>query len=300
MGWRRGGLIFKLSGINWFGLCGLLVGLTGVGSGVGGDELLEQAEEGELALGGEGGLGFVEEVEAAGDHAELEKAQETRAVGESAEVFAGAEGESLFLGKHVGAPARVGGEAFGQVVEGFGTLLLGAGESKKVLGAEEEAEVRAGHPAEVEGVGQRAEGRECVVVFRGAPVAGGRLALRAMASRRADLPEPFSPTKQVSGAVKRRVRRSRRVGTVDGSTGGVGGRRLDGRCVGAGKSRRGARYHAKAGRRWSSRPRWTVASTSAGVTRVTTEATVWRLWRRWPAVKSRATKEAGRPTSSRP
>ena len=52
-GWRRGGLIFKLSGINWFGLCGLLVGLTGVGSGVGGDELLEQAEEGELALGGE-------------------------------------------------------------------------------------------------------------------------------------------------------------------------------------------------------------------------------------------------------
>ena len=166
-GWRRGGLIFKLSGINWFGLCGLLVGLTGVGSGVGGDELLEQAEEGELALGGEGGLGFVEEVEVAGDHAGLEETQETRAVGESAEVFARAEGESLFLGKHVGAPERVGGDAFGQVVEGFGTLLLGAGESRKVLGAEEEAEMGARHPAEAEGVGDGAEGRERVVVFEG-------------------------------------------------------------------------------------------------------------------------------------
>lgn len=297
MGWRRGGLVFKLSGLNWSGLCGLLVGSTGVGSGVGGDELLEQAEEGELALGGEGGLGFVEEVEAAGDHAGLEKAQETRAVGESAEVFAGAGGESLFLGKHVGAPARVGGEAFGQVVEGFGTLFLGAGESKKVLGAEEELKVGAGHPAEAEGVGEGAEGRERVVVFEGRAGGGGAFGLGGDGL-------------EVAGAVFADEAGERRGEAEDaqvaqGGNGerinrGVGGRRLDGRCVGAGKSRRGARYHAKAGRRWSSRPRWTVASTSAGVTRVTTEATVWRLWRRWPAVKSRATKEAGRPTSSRP
>ena len=45
IGWRRGGPVFKLGEMNWSGLCCLLVGLTGVGSGAGAAMVRERAAE---------------------------------------------------------------------------------------------------------------------------------------------------------------------------------------------------------------------------------------------------------------
>lgn len=128
-----------------------------------------------MALRGEGGFGFVDEVESAGGDAGLCELEKAFAVREVVEVTPVAGVDGVLVALHVATDAGVVLVFVDVSVEGSFEFLVASDEVEEVLGSEEEAFSVAFGPAQSKGFGQGSDLVEGAILVDGGVAHGDAL-----------------------------------------------------------------------------------------------------------------------------